>query len=252
MRGFRISQRRRRGRRSVVSRFACFLFFQIFFSIFTFFCNFPFFVFFIVFVFFLVFLGERRNKEERRTQKERRKKNAPTETSPLPQSHAQDLFLNQRAWKQLTPIFTCTCTFTLTFTQASPRHTKNLVRARNSQKQKIRVYVCVQTRVHKTHGACLQADGVALGTVPKGHSGRSANTGGHFQREAALLAGRRKNFTTDSSELAASGTQGLMIFPARSRWKDLERKHSAHKSQFPAFGSLIALDVTSAFPVVGK
>ena len=33
---------------------------------------------------------------------EERKKNAPTETGPLPQSHAQELFCHSRAWKPLT------------------------------------------------------------------------------------------------------------------------------------------------------
>ena len=35
----------------------------------------------------------RRKKEERKKKEERRKKNSPTETDPLPQSHAQDLFV---------------------------------------------------------------------------------------------------------------------------------------------------------------
>ena len=47
---------------------------------------------------------EGRKKERKRKKERRRKKNAPTETGPLPQSHAQDLFCYSRAWKPLTPI----------------------------------------------------------------------------------------------------------------------------------------------------
>ena len=44
---------------------------------------------------------EKKRKEKKR--KERKGKNAPTETGPFPQSHAQDLLCYSRAWKPLTP-----------------------------------------------------------------------------------------------------------------------------------------------------
>ena len=49
--------------------------------------------------------GKKKTKKERKKEerKEGSKKNAPTETGPLPQSHAQDLFCHSRAWKPLTP-----------------------------------------------------------------------------------------------------------------------------------------------------
>ena len=81
-----------------------FFFFRFFFS--SFFFHFP--PLSVKHCFFLHFLkgtilGERRRRKKKEGEEElRRKKNAPTETGPLPQSHAQELFVIRVRGKTLT------------------------------------------------------------------------------------------------------------------------------------------------------